>query len=332
MKDSKKTLRDKLQIILITYNRRKYLARTFEQIFADNSPVRDFDITVLDNCSTDGTSELIEEYRGRFPNLKHIRHKRNIGGNANICRAFEIASREYLWVLCDDDEYDWKAFRKLADIIEGAEYDCFVVEYKVSNIKENNFPYIINSLAFLPAGIYKTKYITDDVMQNMETNILYSFPHLAIGCSLINNGSKFYISGTPIIKQRISSEKNITRGFRKEIHFRLANFDFCPAYINSYQLIINKKIRYKCCEVLSVNSSFYASANDFLSYKNKSFYDVCDVFLGVSLRQKLIFLFLLFSPVIFYVKKRWLYVRFFWRIKTKLIPFNLSWSDFYAKR
>ena len=55
-------LKDKLDIVLITYNRKNCLQKTFEQIFAENSPIKDFDITILNNASTDGTSEFIEKY------------------------------------------------------------------------------------------------------------------------------------------------------------------------------------------------------------------------------------------------------------------------------
>ena len=115
-----------IEIILITYNRKKHLQNTFNQIFAEESPIKDFPITILDNKSTDGTSELIEEYRIKFPNIKHIINNRNIGGNANIARAFEIASKEYVWILCDDDEYDFTHWKDVEKAIE-ENYDAIVI-------------------------------------------------------------------------------------------------------------------------------------------------------------------------------------------------------------
>ena len=93
------SIKDSLEIIVITYNRAKYLERTFAQIFAPESPVRDFDITVLDNKSTDNTAQVVAEYQKRFPNLRHVVNNRNIGGNANIAKAFTEAKKEYLWIL-----------------------------------------------------------------------------------------------------------------------------------------------------------------------------------------------------------------------------------------
>ena len=71
-------LKDKLQIFIVTYNRKDFLENTFRQIFSDMSPIKDFDITVLNNNSDDGTDEVIEKYSKIFPNLVHIKHHINI--------------------------------------------------------------------------------------------------------------------------------------------------------------------------------------------------------------------------------------------------------------
>ena len=48
-----------IDIIIITYNRFKYIKRTLGYLFDENSPIKDYEMTVLDNCSTDGTSEFL---------------------------------------------------------------------------------------------------------------------------------------------------------------------------------------------------------------------------------------------------------------------------------
>ena len=112
-------LNNKLDIVLITYNRKEFLEETFGQIFAQDSPIKDFDITILDNHSTDGTSEFIQEYCLKHPNIKHIRNKVNIGGNANIAKALvEIPTKEYVWVLCDNDSYDWSAWNEIEQAVK----------------------------------------------------------------------------------------------------------------------------------------------------------------------------------------------------------------------
>ena len=51
---------EKMEIIIPTWNRAKYLDRTLSQ-FA-NSPFREYKITILNNNSTDNTQEVCEKY------------------------------------------------------------------------------------------------------------------------------------------------------------------------------------------------------------------------------------------------------------------------------
>ena len=129
-------MKNTLGILLVTYNRKEYLKRTFKQILAVDSPIKDLDITILDNASTDGSSELIDEYSKSFPNIKHIRHVANIGGNANICRAFELAAssgKEYVWVLCDDDKYNFSNWDEVKSSIDNKDDIICVADYVFPN-------------------------------------------------------------------------------------------------------------------------------------------------------------------------------------------------------
>lgn len=120
-------LKDKLEVFLITYNRKKYLEHTLKMLYSRNSPVRDFQITILDNKSTDGSSELIDKYIKDFPHTRHVIHNRNIGGNANIARCYELAKKEYFWILCDDDEIDWDGWDGVEKAIMEENADVVVV-------------------------------------------------------------------------------------------------------------------------------------------------------------------------------------------------------------
>ena len=79
-------IQKQLEIIIPTYNRKVHITHTLEQLTAADSPVKNCSITVLDNASTDGSSEVIESFAKKFANVTHIRHPKNIGGNANITR------------------------------------------------------------------------------------------------------------------------------------------------------------------------------------------------------------------------------------------------------
>lgn len=127
-------LKNTLEIILITYNRKPYLEKTFKRLLAEDSPVKDLQITVLDNCSSDGTSEYLSDLSKKYKNIKHIRHNRNIGANANIARAFEIATKPYLWILADDDDFDFTDFNQVQEALLNENPALLIVALRESEI------------------------------------------------------------------------------------------------------------------------------------------------------------------------------------------------------
>ena len=108
--------KDKLDIVIITFNRCACLKTTLDDILAPNSPIKDYDITVLDNASYDRTRELVEEYQTTHKNLKYIVNPKNVGGCVNAIKAFtEIPKKEYVWVIGDNDRYDFSNWAKIEE-------------------------------------------------------------------------------------------------------------------------------------------------------------------------------------------------------------------------
>lgn len=112
------SVKDKLQIILITYNRAKHVESTFKQILSETSPIKDFNILVLDNNSTDNTSDIVRHWQKQFLNLQYQKNNYNIGISGNIAKAMEIANQKYLWIIADDDKYDFSNWAEVEFAIE----------------------------------------------------------------------------------------------------------------------------------------------------------------------------------------------------------------------
>lgn len=120
-----KALESVLEIMLITYNRYEYLDNTLNHL--EKSPFAKCHITVLDNCSTDGTAEVTDKYRNKFEDFTVIRHPRNIGGDYNFLRAIELSTYRYTWILCDDDNYDFTHSDDVIDAIVSCKYELVYV-------------------------------------------------------------------------------------------------------------------------------------------------------------------------------------------------------------
>lgn len=282
-----------LEIYLITYNRKDYLQRTLTQILADHSPVKSFPITVLDNASTDGSSELIEKFVAQHPNLTHIRHEKNIGGNANICKALGLARQKYVWVLADDDTYDWSAWSEVEQAIE-KETDFILVSKTFSVPRPLTDFEVLNEMSFLPGAIFKTEYITDEVLQVAYNNISNSFPHLALACYLFNEHKTYQVTSQNIVHQgwelKTNSQVHMTRGIKRFVHYRFKTPSLFTCLINSFQLLDDRKLRYQCCGHIFTGHSFFWAMIYFFVENKFSVYNCSDIFWGISLWQKIIFM------------------------------------------
>ncbi len=89
-----------LEIFILTYNRADYLCESIESVLA--SSYKDFTLTVVDNCSTDNTKEVVNSFDD--PRIRYVKHEKNIGGINNINSAIRMAKADYIVLFHDDDK------------------------------------------------------------------------------------------------------------------------------------------------------------------------------------------------------------------------------------
>ena len=66
---------------------------------------------------------MINSKKQLFEDLKVITHPINIGGDANIIRTEEYCTKEYMWIVHDDDNFDFSDCLDLMQILcEGKEH------------------------------------------------------------------------------------------------------------------------------------------------------------------------------------------------------------------
>ena len=88
-----------VSIILPTYNQAQYLSAAFDGILAQT--YRDFELIVVNDGSTDETSRIVSEYRGRKP--FRLIETENRGLPSALNRGFREASGSYLtWTSSDN--------------------------------------------------------------------------------------------------------------------------------------------------------------------------------------------------------------------------------------
>jgi glycosyltransferase involved in cell wall biosynthesis len=127
----------KLSIIIPVFNEKKTIEEILKRVIS--APVFDFEkeILVVDDCSTDGTSEILEKLKEKFKFLL-LRHEKNLGKGAAIRTALNHITGDIALIQDADLEYDPKDYQKiLKPILEGKTK----VVYGSRNLNPENKPF-----------------------------------------------------------------------------------------------------------------------------------------------------------------------------------------------
>lgn len=94
-----------VSVIVPNYNHAPYLRQRLDSIF--NQTFQDFEVIILDDCSTDNSKEIIEEYRNR-PQVSHVVYNETNSGSPfkQWAKGFDLAQGEYIWIAESDDWAD----------------------------------------------------------------------------------------------------------------------------------------------------------------------------------------------------------------------------------
>lgn len=125
--------KEKLSIIIPCYNERDHIQNLIKKVQA--SPVSDKEIIVVDDCSTDGTREILE--RDICPSVSQILyHEQNAGKGAALRTGFRAATGDAVIIQDADLEYDPMEYPQLVQPIFDGEAD---VVYGSRFLKDSHY-------------------------------------------------------------------------------------------------------------------------------------------------------------------------------------------------
>jgi len=92
----------KVSVIVPNYNHARFLPQRLDSIF--NQTFQDFEVILLDDCSTDNSVEILNEY-SKHPNVSYfIVNRKNSGGTFKQWgKGIELAKGDYVWIAESDD-------------------------------------------------------------------------------------------------------------------------------------------------------------------------------------------------------------------------------------
>ena len=90
-----------ISIALASYNGENYIREQLDSILLQS--ISDFELIICDDCSTDNTYQILEEYKARDSRIHIYRNEQNLGFKKNFEKAISLCKGEYI-ALSDQDD------------------------------------------------------------------------------------------------------------------------------------------------------------------------------------------------------------------------------------
>ncbi len=103
----------KLSVIIPCYNEEKTLEEIFHKVDQFNKFEKE--IIIIDDCSNDGTANVINNLKIKNPAIKTFRHDRNLGKGGGIRTGLSLATGDLIIIQDADLEYDPSDYSNLVE-------------------------------------------------------------------------------------------------------------------------------------------------------------------------------------------------------------------------
>lgn len=131
----------KFSALSITYNQEQYVRQMIESVMSQS--ILPYEFIISDDCSTDNTWNIIQEYKQKFPEIiKAYHHEKNLGLYKNLNFALSQVTGDILCTLGGDDFFEKDLFKNLTNTIEKEQID----------VKNETFIIVTNTAHYYPNG------------------------------------------------------------------------------------------------------------------------------------------------------------------------------------
>ncbi len=261
------TYNTELSVIIPVYNAEKYIRKCLESVLSQKNI--NLEVICVDDCSTDNTREILEEFEQKYDNLIVIHNETNMYAGESRNRGLMMAKGQYihfldaddfvisdsyskLYKIADDNRLDW-----LKTIVEGFDDKTQEKVYnRLYNFRDvdrwldgklldfKHFPKKFFDIAVVPwNGIYKRQFLIDN---GIRFNNLFCVNDRSFYVTVCIKASRMMVVRIPFIKHRMNMEDSL-------IGKRAQHFD---CQFRSYELMekicdenkVSNKVRFEILE------------------------------------------------------------------------------------
>ncbi len=171
-----------LSILIPVYNERTVVERSLAMVLAAPLPEElDRELVIVDDCSTDGTTAILERLAAGEPRIRLFKQEVNQGKGAAVRRAIQEAKGDFCLVQDADLEYDANEYPKLMKpMLEGHADAVFGSRYLIGE-QTRVLPFwhsMMNKFLTLISNMFSNLNVTDmeTCYKVFRTDLLKSIP------------------------------------------------------------------------------------------------------------------------------------------------------------
>lgn len=127
-----------VSIIMPAYNASRTIKESINSVITQT--VKDWELIVIDDCSSDNTTEIISEFVEKDNRIKFLKNDRNRGVSYTRNRAIELATGEWIAFLDSDDR--WMSEKLEKQLALSDKYPDMIICYTASSfVDDSGKPY-----------------------------------------------------------------------------------------------------------------------------------------------------------------------------------------------
>lgn len=112
-----------ISVIIPVYNVRPYIEKCLESLIHQTLPENLMEFIFVDDMSTDGSYEILEQYAAKDIRIRLLKNDKNIGSGESRNFGMSIAQGEYIGFMDSDDSIENTFYEKLYQKAKAGNYD-----------------------------------------------------------------------------------------------------------------------------------------------------------------------------------------------------------------
>jgi glycosyltransferase involved in cell wall biosynthesis len=196
----------KVSVIVPNYNHAPYLKERLDSIF--NQTYQDFEVVLLDDCSTDNSRDIFESYMSNLKVSHVIFNSVNSGSPFYQWeKGLSLSKGKYIWIAESDDSADMNFLKQCVEVLESSgayvvQVDSILINDKNEQIGELSSPFE-GQVSF--NHVFKTIYWKRSIFFN-ASGLLFLNPNIN---RLPFNISKYKTLGDKMVYVSLFANKDV---------------------------------------------------------------------------------------------------------------------------